>query len=121
MREYNGMTDVKRLEIIEEYLHTSGSKTKFLKERGIKWKAVSRWMSTFAIEKTQATVTPMDNNNVNKADLSEADEIARLKQELRDKDLELRKSNMLRDAYEKMIELAEEKYAIPIRKNSGAK
>ena len=121
MREYNGMTDAKRLEIIEEYLHTSESKTKFLKEKGINRKAISRWMSTFAVEKAQTSVMPMNNDSVNNVELSDTDEVARLRQELREKEFELRKSNMLRDAYKKMIELAEEKYAIPIRKNSGAK
>lgn len=48
-------------------------------------------------------------------------EIARLKQELRSKSLDLKRTEMARDAYERMIVLAEERYGIPIRKKSGAK
>jgi hypothetical protein len=34
---------------------------------------------------------------------------------------ELKQSNMARDAYDYMIDLAEKTYNIPVRKNSGAK
>ncbi|MGM9772939.1 MAG: hypothetical protein ACI3YU_09870 [Segatella copri] len=50
-----------------------------------------------------------------------AEEIRLLKLALKKKELELKQATMARDAYEKMIEIAETKYAIPIRKNSGAK
>ena len=43
-------------------------------------------------------------------------ENARLRQELKAKDIELKRVTMARDAYEKMIEMAEETSAIPIRK-----
>jgi hypothetical protein len=35
--------------------------------------------------------------------------------------IELKQSNMARDAYDCMIDLAEKTYNIPVRKNSGAK
>lgn len=52
---------------------------------------------------------------------SAAEELHRLRLELKVKQLELKRVTMARDAYEKMILLAERKYAIPIRKNSDAK
>lgn len=48
-------------------------------------------------------------------------EISRLKQELRSKSIDLKRTEMARDAYERMIMLAEERYGIPIRKKSDAK
>ena len=48
-------------------------------------------------------------------------EIDRLKQELRLKSIDLKRTEMARDAYERMIVLAEERYGIPIRKKSDAK
>lgn len=48
-------------------------------------------------------------------------EIARLKREVRSQSLELKRMEMSRDAYERMILLAEERYGIAIRKNSDAK
>ena len=44
-------------------------------------------------------------------------EIDRLRQELCLKSLDLKRTEMARDAYERMIVLAEERYGIPIRKN----
>ena len=52
--------------------------------------------------------------------LNPDDEIVRLRQEHKIKELELKRATMARDAYERMIVIAEEKYAIPIRKNSGS-
>ena len=53
--------------------------------------------------------------------LNPDDEIVRLRQELKAKELELKRATMARDAYERMIVIAEEKYAIPIRKTQAAK
>ena len=66
----------------------------------------------------QAAVTDM-KNDPDKEELLQ--EIDRLKQELRLKSLDLKRSEMARDAYERMILLAEERYGIPIRKKSDAK
>lgn len=52
--------------------------------------------------------------------LNPDDEIVRLRQEHKIKELELKRATMARDAYERMIVIAEEKYVIPIRKSSGS-
>ena len=48
--------------------------------------------------------------------LNPDDEIVRLRQEHKIKELGLKRATMARDAYERMIVIAEEKYVIPIRK-----
>ena len=48
-------------------------------------------------------------------------EISRLRQELRQKSLDLKYTEMARDAYEQMILLAEKRYGLPIRKKCDAK
>ena len=40
---------------------------------------------------------------------------------IRELEIELRRTEMARDAYDEMIRLAEQYYNIPIRKKSGAK
>ena len=60
-----------------------------------------------------------DTNETSLQDLS--NENLRLKNELKIKELELRRATMARDAYNYMIDLAEQKYGISIRKNSDAK
>lgn len=118
------MDDAKRLALLEEYLSSASLKTTFEKEKGLSRGSISSWLRNFAIEdKPQIVkvVLPMSTDNDNRMMVDPDSEIARLRQELKAKDLELKRVTMARDAYEKMIEIAEEKYAIPIRKNSDAK
>ena len=124
MRQVEEMTDEKRLAFIDEYLFSGKSKNRFEKENGLAHGVISRWLRIFAVEDKlvdsdpQAAVTDM-KKDPDKEELLQ--EIDRLKQELRLKSLDLKRTEMARDAYERMIVLAEERYGIPIRKKSGAK
>ena len=124
MRSYSGMNDERRLSYIQLYLASNQTKNEFEKENGLGRDWISKWLRTFAIEDKTASVTLTPTMSTlqtdNKTDNPE-EELRRLRLELRQKELELKQAVMARDAYEKMIEIAETKYAIPIRKNSGAK
>ena len=118
------MDDSKRLSLLEEYLSSTLLKTTFEKEKGLAKGSISRWLISFAIEDKPTIVNvalPMSKENDKTELLNPDDEIVRLRQELKAKELELKRATMARDAYERMIVIAEEKYAIPIRKNSDAK
>ena len=122
MRQVGAMTDEKRLALVEEYLSSGMTKRRFEKENGLSDGCILNWIRTFAVEdnpvmsKSQEAVTDKDPD---KEELLR--EIARLKQELRTKSIDLKSTEMARDAYERMIVLAEERYGIPIRKKSDAK
>ena len=93
------------------------------KENGLSDGCILNWIRIFAVEDKpvlppQVAVTDM-KKDPDKEELLQ--EIARLKQELRSKSIDLKRTEMARDAYERMIVLAEERYGIPIRKKSGAK
>ena len=123
MRQNGEMTDEKRLALLDEFLSSGKSKKRFEKEKGLSNCSISRWLRIFAVENkpvlsSQAAVTDM-KKDPDKEELLQ--EIDRLKQELRLKSLELKRTEMARDAYERMIVLAEERYGIPIRKKSDAK
>jgi len=123
MRQFGEMTDEKRLALIEEYLSSGKSQWRFQKEKGLGKCTISKWIRTFAVEgkpvlSSQAAVTDMKKDPDKEGLLRE---IAHLKQELRSKSIDLKRTEMARDAYERMIVLAEERYGIPIRKKSGAK
>ena len=99
------------------------SKRHFEKEKGLSDGCILNWIRTFAVEdkpvlSSQAALTVM-KKDPDKEELLQ--EIASLKQELRSKSLDLKRTEMARDAYERMIVLAEERYGIPIRKKSDAK
>ena len=123
MRQVREMTDEKRLAFVEEYLSSGKSKNAFEKEKGLSQHCISNWIRTFAVEdkpvlSSQVAVTDM-KKDPDKEQLFQ--EIDRLKQELRLKSIDLKRTEMARDAYERMIVLAEERYGIPIRKKSDAK
>ena len=123
MRQFGEMTDDKRLALLNEYLSSGMSKYRFVKEKGLSKSSFSKWLRTFVVGNepallSQAAVTDM-KKDPDKEELLQ--EIDHLKQELRLKSLDLKRTEMARDAYERMIVLAEERYGIPIRKKSGAK
>ena len=123
MRQVREMTDEKRLAFVEEYLSSGKSRNAFEKEKGLSQHCISNWIRTFAVEdksllSSHVAVTDM-KKDPDKEDLLQ--EIDRLKQELRLKSIDLKRTEMARDAYERMIVLAEERYGIPIRKKSDAK
>ena len=124
MRQNKDMDDSKRLSLLKEYLSSTLLKTTFEKEKGLAKGSISRWLTNFAIEDKPTIVKvalPMSKENDKTELLNPDDEIVRLRQELKAKEQELKLATMARDAYERMIVIAEEKYAIPIRKNSDAK
>ena len=123
MRQNGEMTDEKRLALVEEYLSSGMPKSRFEKENGLSDGCISYWIRTFAVEdkpvlSSQVAVTDMKKDPDKEQLLQEID---RLKQELRLKSIDLKRTEMARDAYERMIVLAEERYGIPIRKKSDAK
>lgn len=118
------MNDERRLGYIQLYLASNQTKQEFEKENGLGRDSISKWLRTFAIEDktTSVTLAPSMSTLPTKIEQeSPEEELRRLKLEIKTKELELKRVTMARDAYEKMIEIAEQKYAIPIRKNSGAK
>ena len=123
MRQREEMNDEKRLALIDEYLFSGKSKCCFEREKGLSNGCISKWLRTFAVEgypalSSHASVTEM-KKDPDKEELLQ--EIDRLKRELRLKSLDLKRTEMARDAYERMIVLAEERYGIPIRKKPDAK
>ena len=123
MRKSGRMTDEKRLALLKEYLSSGMSKSRFERENGLYDGSILNWIRIFAAENnpvisSQVAVTDM-RKDPDKEELLQ--EIARLKRELRSKSIDLKRTEMARDAYERMIVLAEERYGIPIRKKSDAK
>ena len=124
MRESREKTDDEKYALISEYLSSGKSRCAFSKEKGLGNSTISRWLRIFAVEDDPLTITSQEAVTDMKKDPDKEEllqEIARLKQELRFKSLDLKRTEMARDAYERMIVLAEERYGIPIRKKSDAK
>lgn len=117
------MTDEKRLAILNEYLSSGKSRWRFAKENGIPQTTFSNWVRIFAVDKVTVSSPHETAIDMNKDHEKEEllIEISRLRQELRQKSLDLKYTEMARDAYEQMILLAEKRYGLPIRKKCDAK
>ena len=63
----------------------------------------------------------MSSKELNQTEQELHDRIRELEQKIKVLEVELKSSNMARDAYDCMIDLAEKTYNIPVRKNSDAK
>ena len=61
------------------------------------------------------------NKKLNKTEQELHDRIYELEKKIKSLETELKRSNMARDAYAGMIDLAEKKYTIAVRNNSVAK
>lgn len=113
------MTDARRLAYLEEYLSSSSSLYSFAREKGLNPSSIRYWLRIFGLETKPIAPTMSKSESLSEQELQE--QIYSLQRQLKSMEVELRQSNMAKEAYRRMVELAEKTYNIPIRKNSGAK
>lgn len=92
--------------------------SEFEREKGLKRTTISRWLRIFGIEDKPS---PIMSKKLSQTEQELHDRIHELERKIKSLEVELKQSNMSRDAYDCMIDLAEKTYNIPVRKNSGAK
>ncbi len=110
------------LEILREYLTTDQSKGAICRKYGLNRNWVYRNLIRFAVADKKGGL-PMKKLPGNVSVEKNYRDVARedLLRRVRELEIELRKTEMARDAYDEMIRLAEQYYNIPIRKKSAAK
>ena len=77
------------------------------------------WVGKFLTQ--QESVSLSEDNDIDMARKSKDDQIKELKEELKKAQQEAQMQKLRATAYDKMIDLAEETFNIPIRKKSGTK
>lgn len=77
------------------------------------------WVGKFLTQ--QESVSLSEQNDIDMARKSKDDQIKELKEELKKAQKEAEMQKLRATAYDKMIDLAEETFNIPIRKKSGTK
>ena len=117
--------------IVRAHLLNRASISQLSKEFGVSRRAIYRWISTFAdgkvpIRRNQGTPEVKQNpSNMPKKNQkpveSEAEELARLREENKRLAEALKMSEWMNHAKDVMIDEAEKMFNIPIRKKSGAK
>lgn len=110
------------LEILREYLTTNQSKRSICRKYGLDPNWVSRNLIKFAVaDKKDGIAMKKLPGNVSVEKTYRDDDRDALLKRIRELEIELRRTEMARDAYDEMIRLAEQYYNIPIRKKSGAR
>ena len=78
---------------------------------------IARWIANFVAE--NGTITPQTIMRSNQENHNE--DLEALQKKVADLEKQLKYQEMRADAYETMIDIAEKKFNIPIRKKAGAK
>ena len=110
------------LEILREYLTTDMSKGAICRKYGLNRNWVYTNLIKFAVADKKGGL-PMKKlpGNVSIEKTYRDSDRENLLRRIRELEIELRKTEMARDAYDEMIRLAEQYYNLPIRKKSVAK
>ena len=109
------------LAILREYLTSDMSKGAICRKYGLNRNWVYINLIKFAIsDKKDGTAMKKLSGNVSAEETYRDDEHDTLLKRIHELEIELRRTEMARDAYDEMIRLAEQYYNIPIRKKSGA-
>jgi transposase-like protein len=110
------------LAILREYLSTDLSKGAICRKYGLNRNWVYKNLIKFAVaDKKSGVAMKKLPGNVSVEKNYRDSERENLLRRIRELEIELRKTEMARDAYDEMIRLAEQYYNIPIRKKSAAK
>ena len=110
------------LEILREYLTTNQSKGSICRKYGLNRNWIYYNLIKFAVaDKIDGIAMKKLPGNVSYEKTYRESDRDALLQRIRELEIELRKTEMARDAYDEMIRLAEQYYNLPIRKKSGAK
>jgi len=82
----------------------------------------SRWIAIFAREKGKISGTnDMRKPQANTSSQVTNDEVAKLQERVKELEAQLLRAEIKAEAYDEMINVAEAKFRIPIRKKAGAK
>jgi len=115
MRKVNYYTDEFKKNIVNEVLNGLISKAEARRRYGIKGKsAILSWMRNFELSKSCSDMPRKKQETLPKSKEELEAENLRLKQELEIEQLRSKALNV-------MIDIAEDRFKIPIRKKSGAK
>lgn len=111
-----------RLEIVDVYYHSNTKKMDICRKYGISKSTLYSIISTFAPIKSIKRSMSEESNKANGFSLNATeDELLRLRLRIKELENQLYHAEMARDAYDCMIDLAEQRYHIRVRKNSDAK
>lgn len=83
---------------------------------------VSRWIGIFAQEKGKSSrIKDMKKSQSTSSELEQNSEVQVLQKQVKELEAQLLRAEIKAEFYDKMIDVAEAKFKVPIRKKAGAK
>ena len=107
--------------IIKEILTGKYSKKEIVNLYNLRWNTIQRWLNKFGqsviLEEGIKTITLKKYNNVSRKNkITESEKVIELREQIKQLKKELEDAELKAELYDKMIEIAEEQFKIPIRK-----
>ena len=118
MKTRKGVSDEKRMLIIQEYFDGASKNSLCRKYKLSNSRTISNSLRIFGIEDTRTTYIPRVMNKKANHPENESEELKQLRQELKQSRLDLKRESMRADLYETMVDVAEEIFNILIRKKA---
>jgi len=109
-----------KLQIIEEYMHSGESMDTFQTKYGMGHCTLSRWMTNFGLSNTSQEQIIEMKEKLDKSPEKTLRELA-LEAKVAQLEIELKAEKLKTEAANAIIDVAEEKLGIDIRKKAGAK
>lgn len=116
VRKWSRYSTEFKLSVVEEMVDSGCSSYSIGKKYSIDSSLIRDWAAIFV-----PSYKPTNRIQMGKTPGNEQEEIRDLKRQLHQKELELKREKMRADAYDTMIDVAEELFNIPIRKKAGTK
>ena len=111
-------------QLVSEVLAGVLSKSEACIKYGVSWMSIVRWCRSFGvvdgIEQIDILLSPMESK-APKSDLPLAEDVASLKQRLRELEVKLKAAELRAEVAELILNIAEEDLGLDIRKKSGTK
>ena len=100
MRKNRKFSKAECLSYLEEYMCSSQNHSEFEREKGLKRTTISRWLRIFGVEDKPS---PIMSKKLNQTEQELHDRIHELERKIKSLEVELKQSNMARDAYDCIV------------------
>lgn len=114
-------TEEEKLSLLKKYMESASTKSLFSREHGISPTSLTNWLRRYEFPDVKRIEAYMKEANIPSEVEQLKDELIRLRKEKKELEKELYGAELKSKAYSMLIDLAEKRYHISIRKNSVAK
>lgn len=108
-------------QVIEIYQQTGYGGNRISQIVPVDRKTIRRWIANFVAEKEESPYTVMQKPQVTVSSQDTSTDVQELQRRIKELEAQLLQAEIKAEFYDEMINVAEAKFKIPIRKKAGAK